>query len=82
MTQPNPLTCYAGRKQLNLLLDGSIDFLAVRLEKCNPDDVVFITNNAQIPDEVVDLLVKLKERAKDFDEESKISAVINKYVRG
>lgn len=81
MSQETTFTLYASRRHLGLLIAGEIDFLAVRPEKCSPDDIVMQTLNHTIPDDVIEALTMAQQNCESPATSEMINLVIEKYTK-
>jgi len=73
------MTAYVARKQLSDMLNGDADFVALRMEKNNPDDVVFYANTQRLPDDVVNILQESYGNVVDMDVRFRINEILQKY---
>lgn len=74
-----PITGYVARKQLKNLIDGEADFVALRIEKHNPDDVSFHASSHQLPDDVIHMLQESYGNVVDMGVRVKINEILQKY---
>lgn len=75
------LNGYVARKQLTNLMDGEADFVALRLDKHNPDDVAFFTQSHALPDDVINILKEAYGNVGDMDVRIRINDVLEKYSK-
>lgn len=73
------ITGYVARKQLANLVNGEADFVALRLDKHNPDDVTFNAHCHQLPPDVVAALQEAYGNVADMDVRLRINDVLDKY---
>ena len=73
------LTGYVARKQLTNLIDGEADFVALRLDKHNPDDVCVRVNGYSIPNDVVSVLMECYGNVTDMDLRCRINELLEKH---
>lgn len=73
------LTGYVARKQLTNLMDGEADFVALRLDKHNPDDVAFFMQTHNLPEDVVNILKEAYGNVGDMDVRIRINDVLERY---
>lgn len=73
------MTAYVARKQLSDMLNGDADFVALRMEKNKPDDVVFYANAQRLPDEVVNILQESYGNVVDMGVRLRIDEILQKY---
>lgn len=73
------MTAYVARKQLSDMLNGDADFVALRMEKNKPDDVVFYANTQRLPDDVVNILQESYANVVDMGVRLRIKEIIQKY---
>lgn len=73
------LTGYVARKQLTNLMDGEADFVALRLDKHNPDDVAFFMQTHNLPEDVVNILKEAYGNVGDMDVRIRINDVLDRY---
>lgn len=74
-----PITGYVARKQLKNLIDGEADFVALRIEKHNPDDVSFHASAHQLPDDVIHMLQESYGNVVDMGVRVRINEILQKY---
>lgn len=73
------LTGYVARKQLTNLMDGEADFVALRLDKHNPDDVAFFMQTHNLPEDVVNILKEAYGNVGDMDVRIRINDLLDRY---
>lgn len=73
------LTGYVARKQLTNLMDGEADFVALRLDKHNPDDVAFFMQTHNLPADVVNILKEAYGNVGDMDVRIRINDLLDRY---
>jgi len=73
------LTGFVARKQLTNLMDGEADFVALRLDKHNPDDVAFFMQTHNLPEDVVNILKEAYGNVGDMDVRIRINDVLDRY---
>ena len=73
------MTAYVARKQLSDMLNGDADFVALRMEKNKPDDVVFYANSQRLPDDVINILQESYGNVVDMGVRLRINEILNKY---
>lgn len=73
------LTGFVARKQLTNLMDGEADFVALRLDKHNPDDVAFFMQTHNLPEDVVNILKESYGNVGDMDLRIRINDVLDRY---
>ena len=73
------MTAYVARKQLSDMLNGDADFVALRMEKNKPDDVVFYANTQRLPDDVVNILQESYGNVVDMAVRLRINEILHKY---
>ena len=73
------MTAYVARKQLSDMLNGDADFVALRMEKNKPDDVVFYANTQRLPDDVIQILQESYGNAVDMEVRLRIDEILQKY---
>ena len=74
------MTAYVARKQLSDMLNGDADFVALRMEKNKPDDVVFHANTHGLPDDVVNILQESYGNVVDMGVRLRINEILQKYT--
>lgn len=74
------MTAYVARKQLSDMLNGDADFVALRMDKNNPDDVIFYANTQRLPDEVIQMLQESYGNVVDMDVRLRINEILQKYT--
>lgn len=73
------MTAYVARKQLSDMLNGDADFVAMRMDKNNPDDVIFYSNTQRLPDDVINILQESYGNVVDMDVRLRINEILQKY---
>lgn len=73
------MTAYVARKQLSDMLNGDADFVALRMEKNKPDDVVFYANTPMIPEDVTKILEESCKNVVDMNVRERILEILQKY---
>lgn len=73
------MTAYVARKQLSDMLNGDADFVALRMDKNNPDDVIFYANTQRLPDDVIKILQESYGNVVDMDVRLRINDILQKY---
>lgn len=73
------MTAYVARKQLSDMLNGDADFVALRMEKNNPDDVVFYANTQRLPEDAVKILQESYGNVADMSIRIRINEILQKY---
>lgn len=74
------MTAYVARKQLSDMLNGDADFVALRMDKNNPDDVIFYANTQRLPDDVIQMLQESYGNVVDMDVRLRINEILQKYT--
>ena len=74
------MTAYVARKQLSDMLNGDADFVALRMDKNNPDDVIFYANTQRLPDDVIQMLQESYGNVVDMDVRLRINETLQKYT--
>ncbi len=73
------MTAYVARKQLSDMLHGDADFVALRMDKHNPDDVAFHANTNKLPDDVIQMLQESYGNVVDMGVRLRINEILQKY---
>lgn len=75
------LTGYVARKQLRSMIEGQADFVALRMDKLNPDDLAFFMQTHSLPEDAMHLLKELLPKTEDPELWERLNSCIEKYSK-